>query len=92
MIEVKNNPTANLYEAFLDGKSAGVCHYRIDGQTITFTHTVVDPEFEGKGVGSAIAKHVLDDSRAHGFKVVPTCKFIATYISRHSEYQDLVSA
>ncbi len=63
----------------------------LEGKTITFTHTVVEPEFEGKGVGSALAKHVLDDSRAQGLKVVPACKFIAAYISRHSEYQDLVA-
>lgn len=69
MIEIKNNVAGNVYEAFLDGKVAGACHYRLDGKTITFTHTVVDPAFEGKGFGSALAKHVLDDSRALGLKV-----------------------
>lgn len=90
MIEIKNCVADHLYEAFLDGKPAGVCHYKLGGKTITFTHTVVDPEFEGKGIGSTLAKHVLDDSRAQGLKVVPACKFIASYIARHSEYQDLV--
>ncbi len=92
MIEIRNNSAAQRYEAFLDGEQAGVCHYKLDGKTITFTHTVVDPAFEGKGVGSAQAKYVLDESRSRGLKVVPACKFIAAYISRHGEYKDLVSA
>ena len=91
MIEIKNNVAGHLYQAFLDDKAAGACHYKLDGKTITFTHTVVDPAFEGKGVGSALAKYVLEESRSRGLKVVPACKFIAAYISRHSEYQDLVS-
>ncbi len=91
MIEIRNNVAGLVYEAVLDGKQAGVCHYELDGKTVTFTHTVVEPEFAGKGIGSALAKYVLEESRSRGLQVVPACKFIAAYISRHSEYQDLVS-
>lgn len=73
MVEIKNNASTHKYEAFLDEKKAGVCHYHLDGKTITFTHTVVDPECEGRKWGSRLAKHVLDESRANGLKVVPTC-------------------
>jgi predicted GNAT family acetyltransferase len=90
MIVIRNNAAAQRYEAFLNGGQAGVCHYKLEGKTITFSHTVVDPAFEGKGVGSALARYVLDESRSGGLRVVPACKFIAAYISRHSEYRDLV--
>jgi predicted GNAT family acetyltransferase len=55
-----------------------------------FTHTEVLPAFEGKGVGSAIARHVLDGARAQGTPVIPACHFIAGYIRKHREYVDLV--
>ena len=55
------------------------------------THTVVQPEFEGDGVGSALAKHALEKSRASGLTVVPTCKFIAAYIDKHLEFKDLLA-
>jgi predicted GNAT family acetyltransferase len=46
--------------------------------------------FEGKGVGSALARHVLDQARADGKHVIPVCQFIAGYIRKHRDYADLV--
>jgi len=74
----------------MDGAVAGTCEYVVEGSTITFTHTVVDPVFEGQGIGSALAKRALDDARAGGLKVVAQCRFIAAYIQRHHDYADLV--
>ena len=54
-----------------------------------FTHTSVDPDYEGHGVGSALARAALDDVRAHGISIVARCPFIAGYIDRHPEYADL---
>ena len=53
-------------------------------------HTEIDPAFEGKGLGSALAKGALDAERALGEPVVPLCPFIRAYIDRHPEYADLV--
>ena len=39
-------------------------------------HTVVEDEFEGKGIGRKLARGALDQTRADGLKVVATCKFI----------------
>lgn len=90
-IEVKNNPEENRYEAYLDGRLAGVAVYGLGPSTIVFLHTEVEPEFEGKGIGSALAKGALEDVRAAGeYDVVPLCPFIKTYIERHPEFDDLV--
>ncbi|WP_411885884.1 GNAT family N-acetyltransferase [Polaromonas sp. YR568] len=91
MLEFKHDQPAHRYQAVQDGHIAGTCQYELDGSVITFTHTVVQPEFKGTGVGSALARHVLDESRAQGFKVVPACEFIKGYIARHSEYADLLA-
>jgi predicted GNAT family acetyltransferase len=40
-------------------------------------------------VGSKLAKFVLDDARARGRKVSPLCPFIAAWMKRHPEYDDL---
>jgi hypothetical protein len=57
-----------------------------------FTHTVVLPAFEGRGVGSALARGALDDVRASGRTLVAQCPFIRGYIERQPEYADLVDA
>jgi uncharacterized protein len=48
-------------------------------------------QFEGHGVGSALARSALDEVRAKGERdVVPVCPFIHGWIDDHPEYGDLV--
>jgi len=87
--QVRNNPDLSRYELTLAGFTALVAYDRRDGK-IALTHTEVPDEMAGQGVGSALAKGALDDIRVRGMKVLPLCSFIAAYIKRHPEYQDLV--
>lgn len=89
-ITFTNNEAGHRYEAALDGKLAAFAEYNLLSEAIMFTHTEVLPEHEGQGIGSAIAKHVLDDARARGLHVIPVCQFIAGYIRKHRDYADLV--
>ncbi|BAI75543.1 acetyltransferase (plasmid) [Azospirillum sp. B510] len=87
--QVRDNPDLGRYELTVGGATALVAYDRRDGK-IALTHTVVPDEMAGQGVGSALAKGTLDDIRARGLKILPLCSFIAAYIKRHPEYQDLV--
>jgi predicted GNAT family acetyltransferase len=90
-VVVTNNAGAKRYEAHLDGGLAGFAEYQLTDELIVFTHTEVDPAFEGKGVGSALARFALDDVREDGTrKVLPLCPFIKGWIERHREYVPLV--
>ena len=87
---VTDNPSESRFEVRVDGELAGVVEYdRVEGG-FAFTHTEVDPAFEGKGIGSVLARGALDAARAADEAVVPFCPFINTYIKRHPEYVDLV--
>lgn len=87
-VTVTDNPTASRFEARVDGALA-VAEYRREGNRITFTHTEVPDEIEGRGVGSALARAALDRARAEGWEVVPLCPFIADFIGRNPEYAEL---
>ncbi len=87
---IVDHPAAHRYEAFLDGRLAGVAEYRLAPGVVTFVHTEVDPAFEGRGIGRRLAAGALDDVRARGLSVRPRCPFIAAFIRRHPEYADLV--
>ncbi|HTW13826.1 MAG TPA: GNAT family N-acetyltransferase [Nocardioides sp.] len=93
-VETTHNPEKSRYEAHLDGELAGFAEYTLRGDhLIVFTHTEVDDQFEGKGVGSAIARFALDDVRRDGTRsVLPRCPFIRGWIEKHPEYADLVRA
>lgn len=90
-VEVRHNPDAHRYEGFVDGALAGFAAYTESDSMIAFDHTEVDGAFEGRGVGSAIARFALDDVRAAGERhVIPVCPFIQRWIERHPDYQVLV--
>jgi predicted GNAT family acetyltransferase len=89
--EIINNEAQTRYEVVQNGDLAGFAEYKLDGDQVVFTHTEVDPAFEGQGLGSALAKGALDDVRATGRTTVPRCPFIRRYIDRHPVYQDLLS-
>lgn len=89
-ITVRDNPDQNRYEARIGGVVAGFSVYQLAADQITFLHTEVAPKFEGKGVGSAIARYALDEVRAGGRSVIPQCPFIKAWIDGHPDYQSLV--
>ncbi len=89
--EVIHNEGEQRFELAEDGRTA-IASYRLEGDTISFTHTVVPEEMEGQGIGSRLVKTALDDARRRGLKVVPLCYFVKGYIERHPEYQDLLAA
>lgn len=90
-IQVLRNPSRLRYQASIDGEVAGFVEYILTDELVVFTHTEVHRRFEGKGVGSAIARFALDDVRAEGGRqVMPLCPFIKDWIGRHREYVPLV--
>lgn len=92
-VAVQDNPQEHRYEVREDGRLAGFVQYRRTGSRITMIHTEIDPRFEGRGLGSELARAALADIRAQGLELVPVCPFIAAYVRRHpDEYLDLVAA
>jgi uncharacterized protein len=87
---IADNPEASRYEIHVDGELAGTAAYDLEDSAISFTHTEIDDRFEGRGLGSQLARGALDDARRRQLRVVPNCDFIRGYISKHDEYRDLV--
>ncbi|MCW2599808.1 MAG: acetyltransferase family protein [Frankiales bacterium] len=81
---------ASDYEITVDGVHAGLSAFQERSGTVVFTHTEIDDAFEGKGIGSQLARAALDDVRQRGLSVVPLCPFIKEWIGRHPDYADLV--
>jgi predicted GNAT family acetyltransferase len=65
--------------------------YTRDGARITLLHTEVPQSLSGRGIGSALARSVLEDIRRRGLRVVPRCEFIAGFIQRHPAYTDILA-
>ena len=87
---VRHDAAQQRYELLVSGQARGVAEYSEQGEQMVFTHTEVDPSLGGQGLGSVLARGALEDARRRGKRVVAQCEFIADYINRHEEWQDLV--
>jgi predicted GNAT family acetyltransferase len=86
---IRDNAERHRFEVVVDGHLARA-DYVIDGDVITFTHTIVPPALEGRGIASRLIRHGLSEARARGLRVVPQCPFVAAYIRKHPEWADLL--
>jgi uncharacterized protein len=88
--EVLHNAPQARYEVTVEGYLS-VCDYELEGKRMTFTHTVVPPELRGRGIAEQLVRAALADARAAGKQVVPACSYVAKFIERNKEYQDLLA-
>jgi predicted GNAT family acetyltransferase len=88
---VRDNTSLHRFELDTDGHIA-FSEYKRGDALLTIMHTEVPKALEGRGIGSALIRGVLDTARAQGLKVKPLCPFAKAYIERHSEYADLLTS
>jgi hypothetical protein len=88
---ITNNTAAGQFES-PTAHGTAILKYVVRGNVIDLVHTVVPQEAEGQGIGAALVRAALDDARAKGLKVMPSCPFVHSYVKRHREYADLIAA
>ncbi|MDN3452144.1 MULTISPECIES: GNAT family N-acetyltransferase [unclassified Psychrobacter] len=88
-LDIIHDKKTKRFETSIDSQT-GYISYQESGEKLVYDHTIVPQQLGGRGVGSALVKHALNYAREQGKKVVPQCSFVASYISRHPEYQDLI--
>lgn len=91
MSEVTDNPAEHRFELAIDGsEDLAEAYYRVEGDQVVLTHTIVPQQFSGQGIGSRLAHGVFDTIRASGRKAVLRCEFMGAFYARHHEYADIV--
>lgn len=86
---IRNNVQSHRFELEADGHIAEIV-YRLAPGRISFVHTGVPEELSGRGIASKLARHVLDYARSESLRVEIRCSFLASYLTRHPEYLDLI--
>ncbi|WP_216212457.1 GNAT family N-acetyltransferase [Amycolatopsis aidingensis] len=89
-IQVTDNPGRSRFELHLGTELVGHAAYRRAPGLIVFTHTEVDPQRQGQGLAGRLTSESLDAARAEGSRVRAECPYVAAYIDKHPEYQELL--
>jgi predicted GNAT family acetyltransferase len=87
---VLHNAAESRFEITVDGFLA-VADYRLEGPDVVFTHTFVPGELRGRGIAENLVRAGLAWVRAEKRAVVPACSYVAVFIQRHAEFQDLLA-
>lgn len=89
--EVVHNADEERYEIHVDGTRAGFVVAQPRDGVVLFPHTEVSEDFEGQGLASQLVTAALEDIRSRGQKIQPTCPYVKRFLTRHTEYADLVA-
>jgi predicted GNAT family acetyltransferase len=88
--EVRDSPDQSRYEILQDGRVVGIAEYADRGDVLVFHHTEIESDLRGQGLGVELVRASLDDVRARGRRIIPTCWFVAEFVEHHSAYADLL--
>lgn len=88
-LTIVHRPEQGCFQADLP-QGLAVCAYRRQGELLLITHTEVPVAAEGRGVAAALVRTTLDWARGQGLRVRPVCSYVAAYMRRHPDTQDLL--
>jgi predicted GNAT family acetyltransferase len=87
---VQHLPGQNRYIFEKDGEEVGLIDYTRRGGSIVLTHSEIDPQLRGHGLGDRMVQEVLEEIRTDtDYTIVAECPFVADWLERHPEYLEL---
>ncbi len=78
-----------LFVATVEGHQATVAWAPVREGVVEFVSTYVPHVLRGRQVGTALVRWALDQARAQGWRVIPSCWFVRMIMDRNPEYRDL---
>ncbi len=80
---------SDRFEISVDDTVAGFAQFQDrDGRRI-FVHTEIGEEFGGQGLAGTVVEHAIAATRDEGLTVVPVCSYVAKWLEKHPEHEDI---
>lgn len=92
VVEREEKPTYGRYVVRLpEGAEAELTYRHLDPRTIVADHTGVPPDHRNSGIALRLVETMIADAREEGFKIVPSCSYVAAQFRRHPDWADLLA-
>ncbi len=91
-MQVEHDSEARRFEVKLPAGTAVLSYAPRGDKVLELFSTYVPLESRGKGVAAALVEAALAYARAGGYRVIPSCWYVALWIRRHPEHADLLAA
>lgn len=71
--------------SYAEGLTAGYVEYQVNNGVMNILHTIVRPEFGGKGIGNDLILQCVELAKEQGWQIKPSCSFAYSYFLKHPE-------
>ena len=89
-MEITHEPDAHRYVLSDGDEFLGEIEYQAQGTTLLLLRAEVPIEKRGQGLGIPLTRGTLEAIREEGiYSVAPICPYIAKYMMKNSEFDDL---
>lgn len=83
------NELVKGFEASENGQKIGHVEFNIVNGIMKITHTEVDKNHTGKGIGIELVKTAVEYARHKNLKVKPLCSY-ASHVLKKDDYSDIL--
>ncbi len=90
-MQIQLNESQHRFETVVDDQLC-ILEFELDGNVIHMNHVRVPKAVGGRGIAGELTRHALNHARAEGWTVVPNCPYVARWIERHPEYNELCAS
>jgi predicted GNAT family acetyltransferase len=89
-MDIRDERAAHRYSAYQDGRRIGHIAYVPVGDTVAVPHLHMDPAYRDLGIGSTLARRLVQDARVDGLRVLALCPFMRRWAQLHPGYRDVL--
>ena len=90
--QLAHEPDAMRYTLHIDGQLAALADYRVNGNSISFTHTYTQPHLRGHGYAGEVVEFAMNDVEATTERrVLPMCWYVADWFDGHPDRKALLT-
>lgn len=73
----------------IEGKEVYV-EFQMKNNTMDLDHTYTHPDLRGRALAAQVVGAALEYATENDFKVIPTCSYVRSFISKNDKYKELV--
>jgi uncharacterized protein len=88
-LEIHHDRGNTMFRVDVDGHECEL-DYRLDGKTMTITHTGVPDAVAGRGIANLLTRRAVEVAADNGWKVHPACSYAVRWFERNTEFRNLL--
>ena len=90
-MSVEHDPVSHRFTAAGSGGTAVLSYTPAGSDVLELYSTYVPPADRGHGIAARLVQAAIEYARAEGYRIIPSCWYVAVWLRRHPEHADLVA-